>query len=250
MSYRDDRDALREHAESLEQELSAARAEIERLRRGEVEPGLRPLAASGGDVLAATSALLLLLGALAPAPRAARVASIALGLTLALLATLVAHLIVLARANELIVLSGGARGVRKIRTGRALRMPLLERASRLDLGVFRLSFSVEGARTKDGALVDVHLLAHCRVNQAEQALDRAVAQLHETPSQARSELVTTALTPAVRRAVGAHDQTELGTQRARVSAAIRGEAQTDLDPLGLLVVSVYLLEIDTRGAPR
>jgi hypothetical protein len=251
MSYRDDRDALREHAETLEHELSAARAEIERLRRGAPEPELAPLSPSGSGIAGGIAGLLVLFGAAAPLPRVVRVFSIAAGLSLLFVVALIARLIVLARVNELLVLSGGgqARGFRKLRAGRTLRRPMIESVARLDLGVFRSSFSLARARSKDGAQVDVALIVHCRVDPADQALDRAVTRLLGTTPQARAELVTAALEPVLRNVIAEHETRELQTERASVASSIRHRAQPALRALGVLLIRVYLLEVTAQGAP-
>jgi uncharacterized membrane protein YqiK len=246
MSYRDDRDALREHAEALEQELSAAREEIERLRRSGDERQLEPLAPSGGGVAAMMAGLLVLVSLTAPLPRAVRQAGVAIGLSLLATLLVLARLLVFARENELLLVSG--RTLHKLRAARTLRIPLVQEISRLDLGLFRVALSLRGARTRDGSSIDVALVAHVRASPEQPALDRAIERLQGMPLDRRSELVATALEPCARRVLAAHDQRGIDAGRADAAAAIRDAARPDLESLGVVLIGLYLPSIQAEGA--
>ena len=91
--------------------------------------------------------------------------------------------------NEVLVLAGqprGDRGYRVMRGGRAVKMPLIEKAATLDLTNMVIEVKLDGALSRDFVPLDIGGVANLKIAGTEPVLDRAVARLLGMP---RGEIV-------------------------------------------------------------
>jgi uncharacterized membrane protein YqiK len=258
MSYRDDRHALRERAETLERELEATRGELERLRSEGASHASSASAPRPSSNTAFVVATLLAAGVVLtlPLPMPAKVVAVGLAATLLGMLVMLSALVVLARPAQALVLSGTPRrsvdgsriGFRAVVGGRALRVPLVERPAALELGMFRVPLALRGARDRSGRAVEADLIAHARIRPGGSELERAVERFLGTDSGERARVVATALEPVLRRVLAGLDLAELGEERARVADLAQREAQEALDPLGIELASLFLVRLESGGA--
>ncbi len=242
MGYRDDRNALREHAEALEQELSAARAEIERLRAEDAR-GPAPGAAheSSGALLVVLGLISVLAAMSVPITRGPRLIGVVVGSVL-IAWGVITNFVFFALPSQALVISGWTHKL--TRGGRLIRLPIIQSATLLDLGVFRVPIFVKAAHTKDERAVDVEIVAHASVNPEPQALE----QLLGTSARTRDKIVAAALEPALRRVLADLDSTEVHEERARTADSLRHASQPELDQLGVSLRGVYVLDVCAKGS--
>jgi hypothetical protein len=148
MSYRDDREALRQRNEQLERELAATRAQLARQRDQDLQQAEDRTPPRAAVVTLAIGAVLVV--ALLAERLGGPVVLPLLAFPLALVVVLVRQLVV-APPHTAVLLFRARRG-RRVR-GRALRLPLIEREQRFDL-------SVRSLRAGTGADA---LIVHARV---------------------------------------------------------------------------------------
>lgn len=153
----------------------------------------------------------------------------------------ISRLLLICHPNEVIVLSGRKRrlpdgstvGYRLIRGGRAMRVPLIERAARMSLETIPLDLSVMNAYSKGGIPLKVEAIANIKIdsteptfgNAVERFLGKSMAQIHEIAKDTlegnlRGVLAT--LTPE-----------EVNDDRLKFAGSLIEEADTDLKALGL-----------------
>jgi uncharacterized membrane protein YqiK len=198
-------------------------------------------------------AVVLTLGAVSLLAIEMGIAPLAYGLVaLAVILTLLSRSVVIAGPNEALVLSGVVHrrrdgtqvGYRVVHAGRALRRPVVEAASRLDLGLFVVDVVVPDARLRSGERAELCLGACAKVDSEPSKLARAVERfLGREPSEladavrgaavtaARQVLATTRLAEAVERPDG-------------VAAAIREEAERELERVGLTLWALELYSVE------
>ncbi|MBE0644020.1 MAG: hypothetical protein IH600_08060 [Bacteroidetes bacterium] len=153
----------------------------------------------------------------------------------------ISRLLLICHPNEVIVLSGRKRrmpdgnivGYRLIRGGRAMRVPLIEKAARMSLETIPLDLSVMNAYSKGGIPLKVEAIANIKVdsseptfgNAVERFLGKSMAQIHEIAKDTlegnlRGVLAT--LTPE-----------EVNDDRLKFAGSLIEEADNDLKALGL-----------------
>ncbi len=250
MSYRDDRHALRERAETLERELDAARQEIELLRSGDrPSSAARPGRARGmvGSVLFGALLIALLIVAPLPVPM-----KLTLGVLVAssmMMALLIGTCLVVARPAEAAILFGGASadgGFRALVGGRALRVPFVEQLSYLELGVFRVPLSLR-ARDRDGKNVTVDLVLHAELGTDAASLERSVPRFVGCDATARAERVNKLLEPVVRHAIATLGAAELRDGSTPWSDRVESELRAELEPWGIRVVALFVFELGSEA---
>ena len=153
----------------------------------------------------------------------------------------ISRLLLICHPNEVIVLSGRKRrtadgstvGYRLIRGGRAMRVPLIEKAARMSLETIPLDLSVMNAYSKGGIPLKVEAIANIKIdsteptfgNAVERFLGKSMAQIHEIAKDTlegnlRGVLAT--LTPE-----------EVNDDRLKFAGSLIEEADNDLKALGL-----------------
>ncbi|MCA9768637.1 MAG: flotillin family protein, partial [Gemmatimonadetes bacterium] len=101
----------------------------------------------------------------------------------------VKSLIVICLPNEMVVITGRKRrtadgrevGYRVLNGGRTMRIPVLERVSRLDLTTIPIEVSVQNAYSKGGIPLHVQGIANVKVSGRSPISDNAVERLLNKP---------------------------------------------------------------------
>ena len=107
------------------------------------------------------------------------------GVLLLTLMAFIGRYLLICHPNEVIILSGRKRklpdgsivGYRQIRGGRALRIPVMEKAARLSLEAIPLELTVSNAYSKGGIPLRVEAIANIKIDSTQPALGNAVERL-------------------------------------------------------------------------
>lgn len=249
MAFRDDGVASKARAESLEQRVEELEAENAQLRtRRAAQPSHRVAwVLLGLSLLLAAAAFWMGFGV---SGYVGEQTGIVLGVLAvlavhgALLWLLVATLLEVVSPNELLVISGrrveGGRGYRLIRGGRALRVPLLERAERMDLSPFRVELSLRFVHAKRERVSDLSAWARVRLDGSEPGVHRAVERfLGRTKDEIRVVAQET-LEGVVRDVISGLSIEELD-EDAKVHASLRHSGEEALASIGLELEDLRLV---------
>jgi uncharacterized membrane protein YqiK len=257
MSYRDDRDALRQRAETAERELEATRRELAEARRpvaagtpkGEVvRPQVSPL-------LGMAAFALLVVVLFSPLAGPIKIGVIVPSLLFCGMAASLRNALVAARPAQALVLAGRSRrnvegtqvGFRTVVAGRALRIPVIEQASILDLGVFRVPLTLRSLTVRDGRSVTLDLVAHASIVSESVDLDRAIERLLRGDANERRRIVSEAVERALHLVASEIDSATLLRERARVADRALSEAREDLSAIGIGLSSLFVVRLEQEN---
>jgi flotillin len=153
----------------------------------------------------------------------------------------ISRLLLICHPNEVIVLSGRKRrmpdgntvGYRLIRGGRAMRLPLIEKAARMSLETIPLDLSVMNAYSRGGIPLKVEAIANIKIdsnepifgNAVERFLGKSMAEIHE--------IAKDTLEGNLRGVVATLTPEEVNDDRLKFAGSLIEEADNDLKALGL-----------------
>ena len=175
---------------------------------------------------------------------------ISAGVVLALLVVMlmaVSRLIVIAEPNEAVVLTGRKAGYRIVRGGRAFRVPLIERVSRIPLRTIPIEVKVENAFSKGGIPLEVQGIANVKIasdppqvfnNAVERLLDLELAEIHR--------IAKDTLEGNLRGVLATLSPEEVNEDRLKFANELIEEADTDLQRLGLQLDMLKIQNVTDR----
>ncbi len=268
MAFRDDLDAAHARVKALEAELARVDAENRRLR-GEAGAGARPAdgpavaaqpsaATPGwagrivmGLVLAAATTLgvLLSLGA----PTWLTLLLVAVPLLAAVVLVLVLHqLVVVVQPGELVVLNGRLRTLpdgsqvafRLLREGRAVRVPIIEMAHRIDIRPMQVEVTLLSVYSSDRIPVSVQAKAEVGFSRDEAALVNMVERLLGVSRADVARLVRDTLERVVREVMSQLPASALERDAAQVAEVVVDTAAEPLRQYGLEPATILLTRRD------
>jgi flotillin len=166
------------------------------------------------------------------------------GVGLALLFTVVvfvSRFLLICQPNEVIVLSGRRRrlpdgtevGYRIIRGGRALRVPVMERAARLSLETIPLNLTVQNAYSLGGIPLRVDAVANVKIASAEPLLGNAVERFLDKGMNEVHQIAKETLEGNLRGVLATLTPEEVNEDRLKFAQSLIEEADQDLGQLGL-----------------
>ena len=155
--------------------------------------------------------------------------------------TFISRFLLICQPNEVIVLSGRRRrmpdgsevGYRVIRGGRALRIPIMERASRLSLETIPLTLTVQNAYSAGGIPLKVDAIANVKVASAEPILGNAVERFLEKGMNEVHQIAKETLEGNLRGVLATLTPEEVNEDRLKFAESLIEEADQDLGELGL-----------------
>lgn len=164
-----------------------------------------------------------------------------------------AHLIVV-EPNEVVVLSGRMhrgldgvmRGYRVVTQGRALRIPLLETASRLSTSPISVDLTLSSTSGHGGTKVSVEATALVAVSREPTILPNAVERFLDQPPAHIATAAQQILESALRQIVTRIEPDELRQDREMVTHMMLEESESDLRQLGLTVASLHMRDVRPR----
>jgi len=164
------------------------------------------------------------------------------GFTLAFtIVAVVSRFLLICQPNEVIVLSGRRRrlpdgsevGYRVIRGGRALRIPVMERAARLSLETIPLALTVQNAYSAGGIPLKVDAVANVKVASEEPLLGNAVERFLDKEMEEVHQIAKETLEGNLRGVLATLTPEEVNEDRLKFAQSLIEEADQDLGQLGL-----------------
>jgi len=165
---------------------------------------------------------------------------VALGI-IAAMSWVVRSLIVICLPNEMVVITGRKRrtsdgrevGYRILNGGRTMRIPVLERVSRLDLTTIPIEVSVQNAYSKGGIPLHVQGIANVKVSGRSPVSDNAVERLLNKPFREIMSIAKDTLEGNLRGVLATLTPEEVNEDRLKFANFLIEEADEDLKKLGL-----------------
>lgn len=166
--------------------------------------------------------------------------AVALGIILAM-TWVVKSLIVICLPNEMVVITGRKRrasdgrevGYRVLNGGRTMRIPLIEKVSRLDLTTIPIEVSVQNAYSKGGIPLHVQGIANVKVSGRSPISDNAVERLLNKPFRDVMSIAKDTLEGNLRGVLATLTPEEVNEDRLKFANVLIEEADEDLKKLGL-----------------
>jgi flotillin len=166
------------------------------------------------------------------------------GVTLALAAALiyvVRSLIIIGLPNEIVVISGRRRqledgrevGYRVLHGGRTLRIPIIEKVSRIDVSTIPIEVGVKNAYSKGGIPLIVQGIANVKVCTREPVSYNAVERLLDKPFNEIMQIAKDTLEGNLRGVLATLTPEEINEDRLKFAQTLIEEADEDLKKLGL-----------------
>lgn len=165
---------------------------------------------------------------------------VGLGVLTALIYT-VRSLIVICQPNEMVVITGRKRlaadgraaGYRLLHGGRTLRVPIIERVSRLDLTTLPVEVVVRNAYAKGGIPLIVHGIANVKVSARDPVSHNAVERMLDKPFDEIMSIAKDTLEGNLRGVVATLSPEEVNEDRLKFAQTLIEEADEDMKKLGL-----------------
>jgi flotillin len=166
------------------------------------------------------------------------------GVTLALIGAMiyiVRSLVVIGLPNEIVVISGRRRtledgrevGYRVLHGGRTLRLPIIERVSRIDVTTIPIEVVVKNAYSKGGIPLIVQGIANVKVCTREPVSYNAVERLLDKPFNEIMQIAKDNLEGNLRGVLATLTPEEINEDRLKFAQTLIEEADEDLKKLGL-----------------
>jgi len=162
-----------------------------------------------------------------------------IGLTLFI--AIVRQFLYICRPNEVLLFAGrkhrlpdGAEvGYKVVRRGWALRTPLLETISRMDMRLLMVEVAVSNAYSKGGIPLSVHAIANVKLSSDPTHIRNAVERfLGMTPEQI-ADVARQTLEGVLREVLAQLTPEEVNEDRLKFAESLKANAQDDFDKLGL-----------------
>ena len=165
---------------------------------------------------------------------------VGLGVLTALIYT-VRSLIVICLPNEMVVITGRRRvttdgrrsGYRLLHGGRTLRVPIIERVSRLDLTTLPIEVVVKNAYSKGGIPLIVHGIANVKISARDPISHNAVERMLEKPFEEVMQIAKDTLEGNLRGVLATLTPEEVNEDRLKFAQTLIEEADEDMKKLGL-----------------
>jgi flotillin len=142
--------------------------------------------------------------------------------------------------NEALILSGGRRktgdrvvGYRIVRGGSALRLPLLERADRIDLTNIKIDVQVMGAFSRGGIPLNVQGVANVKLPGGEPLLNNAVERFLGRTREEIMMIAKETLEGNLRGVLAQLTPEEVNEDKNRFAQTLVEEAEHDMARMGL-----------------
>lgn len=163
----------------------------------------------------------------------------------------VKSLVVICLPNEMVVITGRKRrtpdgrevGYRVLNGGRTLRIPVIEKISRLDLTTIPIEVSVANAYSKGGIPLYVQGIANVKISGREPISDNAVERLLNKPFREVMSIAKDTLEGNLRGVLATLTPEEVNEDRLKFANVLIDEADEDLKKLGLVLDTLKIQNV-------
>ncbi|KAA3657389.1 MAG: flotillin [Calditrichaeota bacterium] len=163
----------------------------------------------------------------------------------------ISNLLLICHPNEVIILSGRERkladgskvGYRIIRGGKAVRIPLIEKAARMSLQTLPLELQVTNAYSKGGIPLSVEAIANVKINSKEPIFGNAVERFLDKSKEEILHIAKDTLEGNLRGVLAMLTPEEVNEDRLKFAGNLIEEADTDLQQLGLQLDTLKIQNI-------
>jgi len=167
----------------------------------------------------------------------------------------ISRLLLICHPNEIIILSGRKRrmpdgsvvGYRIIRGGRAIRVPLIEKAARMSLETIPLDLSVYNAYSKGGIPLKVEAIANIKIDSKEPVLGNAVERFLGKKREEIHEIAKDTLEGNLRGVLATLTPEEINEDRLKFASSLIEEADSDLAALGLQLDTLKIQNVSDEA---
>jgi flotillin len=150
-------------------------------------------------------------------------------------------LLIICHPNEIVILSGRKRslpdgsivGYRIIRGGRALRIPIIEKAARMSLEVIPIELHVSNCYSKGGIPLTVNAIANIKIDSKEPTLGNSVERFLGMKREEILQIAKDTLEGNLRGVLASLTPEEVNEDRLKFAHTLIDEAEDDLKQLGL-----------------
>jgi flotillin len=177
------------------------------------------------------------------------------GLSVVCVMLVMSRFLLICHPNEVVVLSGRARkmpdgsvvGYRIIKGGRALRVPVLEKAARMSLETIPLDLSVQNAYSKGGIPLRVEAIANVKIDSKEPTFGNAVERFLLKPAAEIHEIAKDTLEGNLRGVLATLTPEEVNEDRLKFAQNLIEEADADLKALGLQLDTLKIQNVSDEA---
>ena len=178
-----------------------------------------------------------------------------LAIVIMIIGIMVTKFLIIVHPNEVVVLSGKQRkmpdgssvGYRLIRGGRAFRMPLVEKASRMSLEAIPLELTVRNAYSKGGIPLNVEAIANIKVDSTEPAFGNAVERFLSKPASEIYKIAKDTLEGNLRGVLATLTPEEVNEDRLKFAQSLISEADNDLSTMGLQLDTLKIQNVSDEA---
>ncbi|HET9317717.1 MAG TPA: flotillin family protein, partial [Vicinamibacteria bacterium] len=155
--------------------------------------------------------------------------------------SIVRGLLFICRPNEALIFSGRKHrlpdgtevGYRVVRRGWALRTPILQTVSRMDMRLFMVEVSVANAYSKGGIPLTVAAIANVKISSHPTLVRNAVERFLGMDPKQISQVARQTLEGVLREVLAQLTPEEVNEDRLKFAEHLRDNAKDDFDKLGL-----------------
>ena len=161
------------------------------------------------------------------------------------------NLIYICGPNEVLIFSGGHKksasgkvlGYRIVKGGRGIRVPLLERVSRMNLTNMIIDLKVTAAYSKGGIPLEVEGVANIKIAGEEPAIHNAIERFLGKPREQIMSIAKETLEGNLRGVLASLTPEQVNEDKIAFSRSLLEEAEDDLNILGLSLDTLQIQNI-------
>jgi flotillin len=162
-------------------------------------------------------------------------------IALSVFIAIVRQFLYICRPNEVLLFAGRKHtladgsevGYKVVRRGWALRTPLLETISRMDMRLFMVEVSVSNAYSKGGIPLSVHAIANVKLSSDPTHIRNAVERFLGMSPEQIADVARQTLEGVLREVLAQLTPEEVNEDRLKFAESLKANAQDDFDKLGL-----------------
>lgn len=161
------------------------------------------------------------------------------------------NLYYICQPNEVLIFAGSSRrlandrkvGYRLVKGGSSIRLPLLERALRMDLSNMIIELRVSNAYSKGGIPLTVEGVANIKVAGEEPAIHNAIERLLGKSRQQIEQMAKETLEGNLRGVLASLTPEQVNEDKIAFAKSLLDEAEDDLEKLGLVLDTLQIQNI-------